>query len=133
MSEAPNPAWNTAIRTGYDRWALVYDHDGNPLVALEEPFVRVAVGDVRGQAVLDLGCGTGRHTLWLAQAGATVTAVDFSEGMLAAARQMTQALGVARFGEPAEIARVVAFLASPQAGYCHGAVLDVDGGQTRTL
>jgi NAD(P)-dependent dehydrogenase (short-subunit alcohol dehydrogenase family) len=46
---------------------------------------------------------------------------------------MAQALGVARFGEPAEIAQAVAFLASPRAGYCQGAVLDIDGGQTRTL
>ncbi len=37
------------------------------------------------------------------------------------------------FGDPAEIARAVAFLASPQAAYCQGAILDIDGGQTRTL
>lgn len=76
----------TGVQGGYDRWAAVYDHDGNALVALEEPVVRTAVGDPRGLAVLDLGCGTGRHALWLAAAGATVTAVDFSEGMLAEAR-----------------------------------------------
>ncbi len=76
----------SAVRGGYDRWAAVYDHDGNPLQALEGPVVRAAVGDPRGLAVLDLGCGTGRHTLWLAAAGAVVTAVDFSEGMLAKAR-----------------------------------------------
>ena len=50
-----------------------------------------------------------------------------------AARRMAQRLGVARFGEPAEIAHAVAFLASPLAAYCHGAILDIDGGQTRTL
>ena len=77
----------SSVRSGYDRWAAVYDHDANPLQGLEGPAVRAAVGDVRGLNVLDLGCGTGRHSLWLAAAGATVTGVDFSEGMLAEARR----------------------------------------------
>lgn len=75
------------VREGYDRWARVYDHDGNPLIGLEDPAVREAAGDVRGLAVLDLGCGTGRHAVWMAAAGAVVTAVDFSLGMLAEARR----------------------------------------------
>jgi malonyl-CoA O-methyltransferase len=87
----PDPA---AIKSGYDRWSEVYDHDLNPLVALEEPVVREAVGPVGGLEVLDLGCGTGRHALWLAGAGARVTAVDFSEGMLAEARRKPGASGV---------------------------------------
>lgn len=74
------------VRGGYDRWAAVYDRDANPLVALEEEHAHAAIGDARGLAVLDLGCGTGRHAVRLASAGATVTAVDFSEGMLAEAR-----------------------------------------------
>jgi malonyl-CoA O-methyltransferase len=77
----------SSVRGGYDRWSAIYDHDKNPLQALEEPIVKRAVGDPRGLAVLDLGCGTGRHALWLAAAGAMVTAVDFSEGMLAEARR----------------------------------------------
>ena len=85
MAETGKPD-ATAIRSGYDRWAEIYDHELNPLVALEEPMVRRATGDVSGLAVLDLGCGTGRHALWLAAAGASVTAVDFSEGMLSEAR-----------------------------------------------
>jgi malonyl-CoA O-methyltransferase len=89
--EKPDPA---AIRSGYDRWSEVYDHDMNPLVALEEPVVREALGDVRGLAVLDLGCGTGRHSLWLSAAGAEVTAVDFSEGMLGEARRKPGAAAV---------------------------------------
>ena len=46
---------------------------------------------------------------------------------------MAQALGIARFGEPEEIASMVAFLASPIAGFCQGSIVDMDGGQTRTL
>ena len=49
-----------------------------------------------------------------------------------AAQQMPQAMRIARFGTPEAVAGAVAFLASPQAAYCQGAVLDVDGGQTRT-
>jgi ubiquinone/menaquinone biosynthesis C-methylase UbiE len=75
------------VRPGYDRWAVVYDHDANPLPALEEPVVRAFVGDPSGRRVLDLGCGTGRHALWLAAAGARVVGVDFSPGMLAEARR----------------------------------------------
>lgn len=50
-----------------------------------------------------------------------------------AARRMPRAMGVARFGKPAEIAEAVAYLASARAAYLQGAILDVDGGLTRTL
>src|SRR5271163_421573 len=57
----------------------------------ESPIVRGRVGDVafyrnavreHGDPVLELGCGTGRITLALAEAGHRVTGLDISERML---------------------------------------------------
>ena len=50
-----------------------------------------------------------------------------------ARRLLPQEMGVARFGSVAEIADAVCFLASRRADYLQGAVIDVDGGATRTL
>ena len=74
------------VQQGYDAWAKVYDTDGNPLIALEEPVVRAWLGDVAGRRIADVGCGTGRHAVWLAEAGAEVVALDFSDGMMSRAR-----------------------------------------------
>lgn len=74
-------------RDGYDRWAEIYDDEQNPLVALEEPEIDRLFGDVRGLEIADVGCGTGRHARRLAAHGARVTGIDFSEGMLAKARE----------------------------------------------
>jgi malonyl-CoA O-methyltransferase len=79
----PTPAADLHYtREGYDRWAEVYDTDGNPLVALEEPEIDRLLGDPAGLTVLDVGCGTGRHALRLAAASARVTAIDFSDEMM---------------------------------------------------
>ena len=60
-------------------------------------------------------------------------AAEHHLNLVDAEQQMAKAFGVARFGQPEEIARLVAFLASPQAAFCQGAIVDADGGQTRTL
>jgi ubiquinone/menaquinone biosynthesis C-methylase UbiE len=86
----------TSVRRGYDRWAVIYDREANPLIAIEEPVVREALGEVAGLSVLDLGCGTGRHSIWLAGRGAAVTGIDFSEGMLEEARRKAGS-GTVRF------------------------------------
>src|SRR5690242_11917492 len=81
-------------RAGYDRWAAIYDSEDNPLVTLEELHIGALLGDPAGAAVLDVGCGTGRHAVRLAAAGARVTALDFSEGMLGRARAKAGGLDI---------------------------------------
>jgi malonyl-CoA O-methyltransferase len=86
IPQSAAPRLELPTRDGYDRWAATYDTDGNPLVALEEPLFDQLLGDVRGLSILDVGCGTGRHAIRLAAAGALVHAIDFSPAMLAQAR-----------------------------------------------
>ena len=75
------------VLAGYDRWASTYECEPNPLIRLEQPLTLALIGDVQGQQVLDVGCGTGRYCVLLAQRGATVSGVDPSRGMLEQARQ----------------------------------------------
>ncbi len=86
MDERVKEVVELPTRQGYDRWAAIYDDEDNPLVGLEQTHFEGMMQDVRSLRVLDAGCGTGRHALWLAGRGAIVTAIDFSEGMLERAR-----------------------------------------------
>jgi ubiquinone/menaquinone biosynthesis C-methylase UbiE len=97
--ERPRDLVRVATREGYDRWSTAYDDYDNPLVALEEPTVRALLGPVGGLDVADVGCGTGRHSLAAASAGARVTGLDFSGGMLAKAREAATDADNPRFVE----------------------------------
>ncbi len=50
-----------------------------------------------------------------------------------ARHELARQMKIARFGEPNEIADAVAFLACDRAAYLQGAIIDIDGGLTRTL
>ena len=49
----------------------------------------------------------------------------------AAEERMIAEAGVARFGEPEEIADLVAYLVSPRGRFFQGSLIDMDGGETK--
>jgi SAM-dependent methyltransferase len=53
------------------------------------------LGDVAGQRVLEIGCGSAPCARWLRQAGADVVALDLSAGMLARAAELNRSTGIA--------------------------------------
>ena len=62
--------------------------------AAEIKFIIEELALPKGSAILDIGCGTGRHSVELAKHGFRMTGVDLSAGMLAQARQAAENSGV---------------------------------------
>lgn len=74
------------VREAYDAWAATYDTDRNLTRDLDRAVTRATLADLRRGAIIELGCGTGKNTAFLAETGARVHALDFSGAMLARAR-----------------------------------------------
>jgi ubiquinone/menaquinone biosynthesis C-methylase UbiE len=69
----------------YDKW---YQSPQNRFVAdLEDQLLLRLLEPVRGERVLDIGCGTGRHLSMFLELGLDVTGLDASPHMLAIARE----------------------------------------------
>jgi SAM-dependent methyltransferase len=58
------------------------------------PVVIAALESLAGGTALDLGCGAGRHAVWLTEHGWRVTAVDFSDEALRQGRERASERGV---------------------------------------
>lgn len=80
-----------AVAAGYDRWSAQYDTDTNRTRDLDATVLQSGVVAPAGLDVLELGCGTGKNTRWLADIAGSVHALDFSGGMLARARRAVPA------------------------------------------
>lgn len=83
------PAGKSEIAAAYNEWAETYDTDPNRTRDLAAQVLKQADLGCADRKVVEVGCGTGRNTDWLAgpAAGAReIVALDFSEEMLARAR-----------------------------------------------
>ncbi len=82
---------SSANREGYDLWAAEYDAYVNATVAIDDRDFPPLWSHLSGKKLVEIGCGTGRHTWRLAEQGNEVLALDLSPGMLAVARDKLKA------------------------------------------
>ena len=75
------------VAQAYDRWSRRYDDDHNATRDLDARVVRQSPLHVAGTRILELGCGTGKNSEWLAAQASSLVALDFSPGMLDVARR----------------------------------------------
>lgn len=77
----------------YDVWSNTYDTALNSTVASDDLAFPPLWSDLKNRRVLEIGPGTGRHTLRLLQQGNKVLGIDVSTGMLEKAKLRLQAHG----------------------------------------
>lgn len=82
------------IDESYNAWASSYDAVENKTRDLEAMVLRESFGNPHYGNILELGCGTGKNTGWLAQKADQVNALDFSPDMIARAQAKIEAENV---------------------------------------
>ena len=75
------------IQTGYNHWAATYDRDRNLTRDLDQVVTRKIVAHRRCGSILEIGCGTGKNTIVLAEIGERVLVLHFSRAMIIRAKK----------------------------------------------
>lgn len=78
----------------FDEMAIAYDRSINWKKRLEReiPFILNSLGDRQSARVLDLACGSGRHSIALAEHGLAVIGIDKSDAMIQEAHTINKDL-----------------------------------------
>lgn len=82
------------VQQAYNSWAMQYDTNENKTRDLEARSLRETLAPLSFTHCLEIGCGTGKNTVWLLEKATTVTAIDLSEEMLAKAKEKISAAHV---------------------------------------
>ena len=75
--------WN-ACGEAFDRFTSAADSFSDNI---ERPAIERLIGDVAGSRILELGCGSGPYSVWLADRGAQVIGLDLSPTMISLAQE----------------------------------------------
>ncbi|HMX18929.1 MAG TPA: class I SAM-dependent methyltransferase [Anaerolineales bacterium] len=79
------------IQTAYNEWSGIYDTNTNLTRDLDSKLTRDLLAHQKFDSILELGCGTGKNTIFFSQIGKKVHALDFSPGMIEKARTKVSA------------------------------------------
>ena len=98
------PEHVAANREAWDRYAVEYIEPGRRAWASDEPTwgiwgvpeseLHLLPGDLAGKDVIELGCGTGYVSAWLARRGAKPVGIDNSPAQLDTARRFQEEFGL---------------------------------------
>ena len=79
----------------FANYARTYDKEGfTQGTSQEAGFIEREIGRNKQAKILDVGCGTGRHSIELARRGYNVTGIDLSAAQLKHAREKARSTGV---------------------------------------
>ena len=82
------------IQDSYDSWSAIYDIGSNLTRDLDARITKELLANQHFGSILELGCGTGKNTVFFAEIGERVHALDFSQGMIQKAREKVKANNV---------------------------------------
>ncbi len=86
---------NQWYETLFQNYSNKYDYEGfTQGTSGECDFIEQEIGLDKSLKILDIGCGTGRHTIEMTKRGYNMTGVDLSESMLNKAREKAAASGL---------------------------------------
>ena len=71
----------------YNQWSATYDSVENKTRDLEKQAGQQVLAALDRIKILELGCGTGKNTEWLAEKANHLLAIDFSQNMMAKAKE----------------------------------------------
>jgi len=79
----------------FENYAHTYDRESFTLGTIQEVnFIEQEIGYDKTKRIIDIGCGTGRHSIELAKRGYSVTGIDLSESQLKCAREKAAEAGI---------------------------------------